>query len=129
MIERILNKEKLQANVRAYEEKKDREHIELMERNLLEIKEYLIAIQNEMIEVSKRGKSSYTFSRYEDSFNKAYSEEIEYFFKSQGFKVNVTTKYTKDYSVNDIFYGFGSFNPLVKEIKYIFVISWEEDEY
>ena len=52
-----------------------------MEKNLLEINDFLEKVQEEIVNLSKKGEVKFTFPRYEDGVNKAYVSEIEYFFK------------------------------------------------
>ena len=124
-VKRILNIKELQANVKEFKVKEEKKRKAEIEKNLLEINDFLMATQNEIINASKKGEVSYSFQRYEDGHNRAYISEIEYFFKSQGLDVDIVTSYMKNYSTSDMFFGFGSFNN-VNAIKYTFVISWRE---
>ena len=126
-VKRILNKEELQANVKVYEEEKAKEYIAQMEKNLLEISEFLEKVQEEIINLSKKGEVKFTFPRYEDGHNRAYISEIKYFFESMGFDVQVATNFIREQFSNDIFWGLGSFS-ISKAIKYTVTVSWGTKE-
>lgn len=123
-VERKLDIKKIQANVMEFKAKEEEEKKVQMEKNLLEIAEFLEVTQKEIINVSKKGQSEYKFVRYEDSFNKAYSEEIKMFFEEMGFNVDVKVNAINNYSFdNKVFFGLGSFS-IARGLKYTFVISW-----
>lgn len=126
-VERKLNIEEIQANVKAYEDEKAKEHIAQIEKKLLEINDFLEKVQEEIVNLSKKGEVKFTFPRYEDGVNRSYVEEIKYFFEGMGFDVQVTTNFVREQFSSDIFWGLGSFS-ISKAIKYMITVSWETKE-